>query len=101
PLRRPALRVPPAMSTLPFDPLLIAIATPLALALLIAFGLPKRWSVRLSYIAFAIPLILSLCTWWQFSGAAQSEGYRFLTTYPTGLEAVGISLKLGLNGISM
>jgi NADH-quinone oxidoreductase subunit M len=36
------------MSNLPFDPLLVSIAAPLALALLIALGLPKRWSVRLS-----------------------------------------------------
>jgi NADH-quinone oxidoreductase subunit M len=89
------------MSTLSFDPLLIAIATPLALALLIAFGLPKRWSVRLSYIAFAVPLLVALYTWWEFSSAPQTSGYVFLTTYSTGLDAVGISLKLGLNGISM
>ena len=30
------------MSNLPFDPLLVSIAAPLALALLIALGLPKR-----------------------------------------------------------
>jgi NADH-quinone oxidoreductase subunit M len=89
------------MSNLPFDPLLISIATPLALALLIAFGLPKRWSVRLSYVAFAVPLVAALLTWWHFNDVAQTSGYVFLKTYSTGLDAVGISLKLGLNGISM
>src|SRR5688572_30163324 len=89
------------MSTLSFDPLLISIATPLALALLIAFGLPKRWSVRLSYIAFAAPLLMALHTWWHFSNMPQTSGYAFLRTYSTGLENVGISLKLGLNGISL
>lgn len=84
-----------------FDPLLIAIVTPLALALAIAFGLPKRWSVRLAYVAFAIPLLMALHTWWHFSAATQIGGYAFLTRYPTGLEALGISLQLGLNGISL
>jgi NADH-quinone oxidoreductase subunit M len=89
------------MSNVTFDPLLISIATPLALALLIALGLPKRWSVRLSYLAFAVPLLMALYTWWQFSSVPQSAGYVFLTSYSTGLDAVGIALKLGLNGISM
>jgi NADH-quinone oxidoreductase subunit M len=89
------------MSNLPFDPLLVAIATPLALALLIALGLPKRWSVRLAYVAFAVPLLLALHTWWHFGAAAKSDGYAFLARYATGLDGLGIGLKLGLNGISM
>jgi NADH-quinone oxidoreductase subunit M len=89
------------MSHLPFDPLLVSIATPLALALLIALGLPKRWSVRLSYVAFAVPMVLSLMTWIHFNDVQHTSGYAFLKTYSTGLDAVGISLKLGLNGISM
>ncbi|MES2692774.1 MAG: NADH-quinone oxidoreductase subunit M [Verrucomicrobiota bacterium] len=89
------------MSPLPFDPLLISIATPLALALLIALGLPKRWSLKLAYVAFAVPLLLSLHTWYHFAGAAQESGYAFLKTYSTGLDGIGITLKLGLNGISM
>lgn len=89
------------MSNLPFDPLLVSIATPLALALLIGLGLPKRWSVRLSYVAFAVPLLMALHTWWHFADAPQTSGYAFLKTYSTGLEGIGISLKLGLNGIAM
>ena len=65
--------------SLPFDPLLVAIATPLALALAIALGLPKRWSVRLSYVAFAVPLLLALHTWWHFSSVPHESGYAFLT----------------------
>ena len=61
------------MSPLPFDPLLIAIATPLALALLIGLGLPKRWSVRLAYVAFAVPLLMALHAWWHFSTAPQAR----------------------------
>jgi NADH-quinone oxidoreductase subunit M len=89
------------MSQLPFDPLLASIATPLALALLIALGLPKRWSVRLAYAAFALPMLLGLHTWFHFDTVPQRDGYAFLSSYATGLEGVGIGLKLGLNGISM
>jgi NADH-quinone oxidoreductase subunit M len=89
------------MSNFTFDPLLIAIATPLGVALLIALGLPKRWSVRLSYVAFTVPLLAALHTWWHFAAAPQTSGYAFLRTYATGLEGIGITLKLGLNGIAM
>jgi NADH-quinone oxidoreductase subunit M len=89
------------MSNLPFDPLLAAIATPLALALAIALGLPKRWSVRLAYVAFAVPLLMALHAWWHFSSVPHESGYAFLTRYSTGLDSVGIALKLGLNGISL
>lgn len=89
------------MSNLPFDPLLVSIAAPLALALAIACGLPKRWSVRLAYVAFAIPAAFALHVWWHFGAAAKDHGYAFLTQYSTGLDAYGISLKLGLNGLSL
>src|SRR5215217_7269927 len=89
------------MSNLPFDPLLASIATPLALALAIALGLPKRWSVLLSYVAFAVPALMALHVWWYFGDAAKDHGYAFLTHYSTGLEAYGIQLTLGLNGIAL
>jgi NADH-quinone oxidoreductase subunit M len=84
-----------------FDPLLLSIATPLAVALLIALGLPKRWSVWLASIAFAVPMLLGLHTWWHFNDLPHQDGYAFLTRYSTGLDGLGIGLKLGLNGISM
>ena len=89
------------MSNLPFDPLLLSIVAPLALALAIALGLPKRWSVRLAYVAFAIPALLALHVWWHFSSAVSAHGYAFLTGYSTGLDGIGIRLTLGLNGLSM
>lgn len=89
------------MSHLPFDPLLASIAAPLALALAIALGLPKRWSMRLAYVAFAIPAILALHVWWYFGDAVKDHGYAFLTHYSTGLDAQGIRLTLGLNGIAL
>jgi len=89
------------MSHLPFDLLLLSIAAPLALALAIGLGLPKRWSVRLGYVAFAIPALMALHAWWYFAAAPKDHGYAFLTRYSTGLDGLGISLHLGLNGISL
>src|SRR3954463_8284868 len=89
------------MDQLLHDYLLLAIAVPLALALAIGLGLPKRWSVRLAYVAFAIPALVALDLWWNFGDAAKSDGYAYLTRYSTGLDGLGIGLKLGLNGISL
>ena len=89
------------MSNLPFDPLLVSMIAPLALALAIALGLPKRWSVLLAYAAFAIPALMALHVWWYFGDAIKDHGYAFLTHYSTGLEAYGIRLTLGLNGIAL
>jgi len=83
------------------DPLLLAIAAPLAVALAIALGLPKRWSVRLAYLGFGLPFLLALDAWWHFGGAPKADGYAFLSDYSTGLDGLGISLKLGLNGIAL
>jgi NADH-quinone oxidoreductase subunit M len=85
-----------------FDPLFLAIAAPLALAAAIAIGLPRTWAVRLAYAAFAVPAAMGLLVWSRFAGAAkESHGYAFVTDYATGLGGFGISLKLGLNGISL
>ena len=48
------------MSQLPFDPLLLAILSPLAVALAIALGLPKRFSIKLAYVGFGLPALLAL-----------------------------------------
>src|SRR6476620_10678111 len=89
------------MSHLPFDPLLLSIAAPLAVALAIALGLPKRWSVRLAYVGFAVPAIVALLAWSGFAEATKEHGYAFLTRYSTGLDGLGIGLKLGLNGLAL
>ncbi|HEY0944849.1 MAG TPA: NADH-quinone oxidoreductase subunit M [Opitutaceae bacterium] len=89
------------MNTLPVDLLLLSIATPLAVALAIALGLPKRFSVKLAYVGFGVPALIALYLWSQFGAAPQHESYAFFTTYDTGLKNLGIQLLLGLNGISM
>lgn len=88
------------MSQLPFDPLLASIAVPLAVALAIALGLPKRFSVKLAYVGFAVPALMALHCWYHFPAGAGAD-YAFATDYATGLGALGISLKLGLNGIAL
>jgi len=90
------------MSTLPLDPLLLAIATPLGLAALIALGLPKRLVTKLAYLGFGGPALCALWAWWNFAAAPkEGHGYAFLTRYPTGLDGFGVSLELGLNGLSL
>lgn len=88
------------MSQLPFDPLLLAIVTPLVVALAIALGLPKRYSVKLAYVGFGLPALLALHCWYHFPAHAAAD-YAFASSYDTGLSSLGIGLKLGLNGISM
>ena len=83
------------------DPLLQSIAVPLAVALAIALGLPKRWSVRLAYVGFAVPFLTALRVWWGFGGAQKTDGYAYLSHYSTGLDGLGVGLTLGLNGIAM
>ena len=82
------------MSNLTLDPLLLAIAAPLALALAIALGLPKRWSVRLAYAGFGLPALLALYVWWSYGAQVQAHGYAFLSSYSTGLDGLGIHLAL-------
>lgn len=89
------------MSNCPIDLLLLSIATPLAIALAIALGLPKRWSVKLAYVGFILPAVIAVLAWIGFGEAAKDHGYAFVTHYSTGLDGIGIGLKLGLNGIAL
>ena len=78
----------------------LAIATPLVAALIIACGLPKRFSTKLAAAAFAAPALIALWLWSRFP-AVDAHQYSFLSTTYTGLGNFGISLKLGLNGIAL
>jgi len=78
----------------------IAIATPLVAALIIALGLPKRYSTKLAGAAFALPAAIALWLWGQFP-AEGAQHYQFLSVIDTGLAPLGITLKLGLNGIAL
>jgi NADH-quinone oxidoreductase subunit M len=78
----------------------LAIATPLVAALIIGLGLPKRFSIKLAAVAFTLPALIALWLWAKFP-AEGAQHYQFLSTVDTGLSGFGLSLKLGLNGISL
>jgi len=82
------------------DFLLLSILTPLAVALAIGLGLPKRFAVKLAYLGFGVPAVIAVYLWWAFPATALGD-YVFVSRYDTGLTGLGISLVLGLNGISM
>lgn len=79
-----------------------AIAIPLiaAFATLWAGKLGRPAVQIVSVTGFAIPTILAILAW-VFYSPEVAGGYDFVTRHNTGLEAVGISLHLGLNGIAL
>jgi NADH-quinone oxidoreductase subunit M len=88
-----------------FESLLVfAIIIPLVLGvgLLFVSGLSDGLVKGLSLFGFVMPSVMACCLWGiSIINPAQGAEYLFLTNWNTGLEALGISLKLGLNGISM
>ncbi len=79
------------------DPLLLAILVPLFTALALFLGAPKK----LALLGFLFPAIVSVWAVLSYAGAEQIQGYAFSTIYDTGLSGMGISLRLGLNGIAL
>lgn len=78
----------------------LAVATPLVAALVIAAGLPKRFSTKLAAAAFALPALVALWLWKEFPAAA-GQDYQFVSAHDLGLGSFGITLKLGLNGVAL
>ena len=82
----------------------LAVAAPLAGGLILAFGnfIPKRICKLIAFIGFLVPLLVALHLWWAYGAASKTSGYAFLSVTDFGLSrALGIGLKLGLNGISL
>ncbi len=83
------------------DLLLLSIASPLLAALLLLAPLRLAARKAITAIGFTMPALIALCLWSRFP-AAEGAGYHFVSQYDTGLKAaLGISLHLGLNGISL
>lgn len=63
---------------------------------------PARESLvrRLALAGFLFPALVSIFLWIGFS-PDETTGYAYLSDTPLGLEFLGISLHLGLNGISL
>lgn len=83
----------------------LGILIPLAAAVILFAG--KRLPIGLTQVValagFLCPALIAIWLWTQFSISPTYDNtdYRFYSDIPTGLEAFGISLKLGLNGIAM
>jgi NADH-quinone oxidoreductase subunit M len=83
--------------------LFIAVILPLALGGLLLLGgrFPHRLNRALALVGFAAPLVISLWLFRCFDATAAESGFVFQSRFATGLEALGIYLHLGLNGISL
>ncbi|WOO39487.1 NADH-quinone oxidoreductase subunit M [Rubellicoccus peritrichatus] len=83
----------------------LAIYVPLVCAIVLIFGksLGETPIKGIAGIGFVFPAIVAIYLCFQFACATKDpSGYAFLSNFDTGLQAsVGISLMLGLNGISM
>jgi len=82
--------------------LLGSIGVPLFVGiLLLAYRNLPAWVVRIVvWIGFGLPLVAALTLWWSYAPVTPG-GYDFVSQYSTGLEALGISLHLGLNGVAL
>tara|TARA_B100001123_G_C15301894_1_gene1021320 strand:+ start:314 stop:1903 length:1590 start_codon:yes stop_codon:yes gene_type:complete len=82
--------------------LLGTILVPLVAALVMLGGgsLSKATTRSLATVGFSFPALASLILWINFQ-PTDSSGYDYLIVLPTGLERLGITLHLGLNGISV
>jgi len=84
--------------------LLVAVATPLGGGLVLAFGnfIPKRICKAIAFVGFLVPLLVAMILWACYDAAPKLDGYAFLVVRDLGLSrALGIALKLGLNGLSL
>ena len=82
--------------------LLAAILTPLVAGVIMLFGAKFAASTTraIGALGFGWPLIIALMLFCIYEPPT-AGGYNFELRLPTGLEAIGIYLHLGLNGISM
>ncbi len=82
--------------------LLVSIITPLlaAFVLLAIGGLTQKSTQVISMVGFVVPALISVWLWYAYT-VSRLSGYAFTSDTATGLENFGISLKLGLNGISL
>ena len=88
------------LDTLP----IIAVLVPLCagIFLIIQGNLGVRATQAVGFAGFLVPCLIALCLWWNFDAAAKTYGnFAYFGDFNTGLSAFGISLKMGINGISL
>ena len=83
--------------------LLFGIFGPLAFAFALATsGKLEAGAVRVAALCgFALPVVSAFWLWATYASLGLNGGYAFFVNTPTGLDAIGVSLFLGLNGISL
>ncbi|PIY62021.1 MAG: NADH-quinone oxidoreductase subunit N, partial [Verrucomicrobia bacterium CG_4_10_14_0_8_um_filter_43_34] len=89
----------------PFNPLFLqaSIFVPLIAAFVLIIRKPENENfVRsVALLGFIVPALCSVWLFFEYNVAAITHGgYAFYSNIDTGLNGLGISLKLGLNGIS-
>ncbi|MDR3229190.1 MAG: NADH-quinone oxidoreductase subunit M [Puniceicoccales bacterium] len=82
-----------------------AIAAPLVAGLLLVVSgrhVPVRLQALLALAGFAVPCVSAGLLWANFSALADpATGYAATTTLPLGIASLGVSLALGVNGVSL
>ncbi|MDR2845168.1 MAG: NADH-quinone oxidoreductase subunit M [Puniceicoccales bacterium] len=83
----------------------LALAVPFAASLLL-FAMGRRGHAGLvnavAAVGFVFPAVAGAVAWAAFAdNATGAGGYAFLKTLPVGVDALGIALTLGLNGVSL
>ncbi len=83
--------------------LLFGIFGPLAFAFALAIsGKLEAGAVRVAaLLGFLLPVVSAFWLWATYASMGLNGGYAFFVNTPTGLDAIGVSLFLGLNGISL
>lgn len=74
----------------------------IGISLVLANGVKASVVKLIAFLGFVIPCLIALWLFTQYKEAEKIEyAYAFYSDLSTGLENLGISLKLGLNGISL
>jgi len=79
--------------------LLLSVAVPLLAGIAVALA-PRELAKPLALLGFGAPLLAALHAWAHFPADAGAN-YAYLANYDTGLTGLGISLRLGLNGLAL
>lgn len=82
--------------------LLASIGVPFLAGLLLLFNRKSPPSIvrLLAWVGFGVPLVAAFILWAEYAPDT-AGGYDFVSRYATGLQALGISLHLGLNGVAL
>lgn len=82
----------------------VSIILPFVAGLMLFFSgdLKSAWVKAVAFVGFAVPGLIAIWLYSQYADAQKmAYAYAFFSDTKTGLEDIGISLKLGLNGISL